>query len=70
MWRKDDTPSYQLATVVDEVAFDVERGKIREFARATHSQDPVHADLAAAREAGFEHELATATHVVVAGVSV
>jgi acyl dehydratase len=56
-----------VGTVVDEVAFDVERGKIREFARATHSQDPVHTDLAAARRAGFEHELATATHVVVAG---
>jgi acyl dehydratase len=47
------------ADFVDEVAFDVERGKIAEFARATFAEDPVHTDTDAA--------LATATHVVVAG---
>jgi acyl dehydratase len=54
-------------TVVDEVDLDVERGKIREFARATHTQDPVHTDVDAARAAGFDSVLATPTHVVVAG---
>ncbi|WP_312871427.1 FAS1-like dehydratase domain-containing protein [Amycolatopsis acididurans] len=54
-------------TVVDEVAFDVERGKIKEFATATLAEDPVHTDPEAARAAGFEDVLATPTHVVVAG---
>ncbi|RFA10494.1 acyl dehydratase [Subtercola boreus] len=43
--------------VVDTVEFTVEAGKIREFARATFTEDPRHA-------AG---ELATATHSVVTG---
>jgi hypothetical protein len=47
-----------VGTVVDVVGFDVERGKIAEFALATHAEDPLH------RRA---HGLATATHVVVAG---
>ena len=55
------------AEPLDEVAFDVERGKIREFARATGAADPVHTDLGAARAAGFADAPATATHVVVAG---
>ena len=54
-------------TTVDEVAFDVERGKILEFARATLAEDPVHTDPRAARAAGFEDVPATPTHVVVAG---
>lgn len=53
--------------VLDEVSFDVERGKIREFALATHAADPVHVDRGAARDAGFPDVPATATHVVVAG---
>jgi acyl dehydratase len=56
-----------VGTVVDRVAFDVERGKIREFARASLAEDAVHTDRAAAREAGFGDVLATGTHVVVAG---
>ncbi|MGH3432070.1 MAG: FAS1-like dehydratase domain-containing protein [Thermocrispum sp.] len=56
-----------VGQIVDEVAFDIERGKIREFARATHASDPVHTDAGATRAAGFEHVLATPTHVVVAG---
>jgi len=56
-----------VGTIVDEVTFDVERGKIREFARATHAQDSVHTDRDAARAAGFDDVLATPTHVVVAG---
>jgi acyl dehydratase len=53
--------------VVDEVSFDVERGKIREFVRATATEDPIHTDPALAAAAGFEDVLATPTHVVVAG---
>ncbi|OUC80273.1 FAS1-like dehydratase domain-containing protein [Gordonia lacunae] len=53
--------------VLDVVSFDVETGKIREFARATHAEDAVHVDPAAAAAAGFEHIPATPTHVVVAG---
>ncbi|MFD4972441.1 MaoC family dehydratase N-terminal domain-containing protein [Streptomyces sp. NPDC058424] len=56
-----------VGEVVDQVAFDVESGKIREFARATFVEDPVHTDRAAAREAGFDDVPATPTHVVVAG---
>lgn len=55
------------ADFVDEVTFDVERGKILEFARATFAEDPVHVSEAAARAAGFERVPATPTHVVVAG---
>jgi hypothetical protein len=47
-----------IGAVVDVVAFDVERGKIAEFARATRAEDPRHHDADAP---------ATATHVVVAG---
>lgn len=53
--------------VVDEVSFDVERGKIREFVRATGTEDPVHTDPGAAAAAGHAAVLATPTHVVVAG---
>jgi len=56
-----------IGTVVDRVSFDVERGKIREFARATFTADPVHTDPVAAAAAGFAGTPATATHVVVAG---
>jgi acyl dehydratase len=56
-----------VGMVVDEVAFDVERGKIREFARATGAVDAVHTDRAAAAQRGHDDVLATATHVVVAG---
>jgi acyl dehydratase len=54
-------------TLVDEVQIDVERGKIREFARATSAADPVHTDPTFAQAAGHEDVLATATHVVVTG---
>ncbi|WP_134668272.1 MULTISPECIES: MaoC family dehydratase N-terminal domain-containing protein [unclassified Amycolatopsis] len=53
--------------VLDEVSFDVERGKVREFALATRAADPVHVDRAAAGAAGFPDVPATATHVVAAG---
>jgi len=52
---------------VDEVTFDVEQGKILEFARATFARDPVHVSEAAAQTAGFAAIPATPTHVVVAG---
>lgn len=54
-------------TLVDEVEIEVERGKIREFVRATGVTDPVHTDETAARAAGFDDLPATATHVVVTG---
>jgi acyl dehydratase len=56
-----------VGTVIDEVAFDVERGKIAELARATFVEDPVHTDPATAAAAGHDAVLATATHVIVAG---
>jgi acyl dehydratase len=55
------------AQLLDQVEFEVERGKIREFARASFAEDPVHTSLAAARSAGYPAELATPTYVVVAG---
>ena len=54
-------------TVVDRVTFEVERGKIREFARATLAADPVHTDRELAASCGFGDVLATGTHVVVGG---
>ncbi|MBN9739254.1 MULTISPECIES: MaoC family dehydratase N-terminal domain-containing protein [unclassified Pseudonocardia] len=56
-----------IGDVVDEVAFTVESGKIREFALATHTDDPVHTDSRCALAAGFGGVPATATHVVVSG---
>jgi hypothetical protein len=53
--------------VVDEVELPVERGKIREFARATATTDAVHTDRAAALAAGFAGIPATATYVVATG---
>jgi acyl dehydratase len=55
-----------VGTIIDEVAFDVERGKIAEFARATFAEDPIHTDPSVAAEAGQAAVLATPTHVVVA----
>jgi hypothetical protein len=59
--------SGQVGTVVDEVAFEVERGKIAEFSRAIRGQDPVHTDRREAQRRGLSDVAATATHVVVAG---
>jgi acyl dehydratase len=56
-----------VGTVVDTVHFDVERGKIREFARATSAADLVHTDPREAQARGHADVLATATHVVVSG---
>jgi acyl dehydratase len=53
--------------LVDEVELPVERGKIREFARATLADDPVHVDEASALAAGFAGIPATATFVVGVG---
>jgi acyl dehydratase len=57
----------QVGTVVDEVTFEVERGKIAEFSRAAHVQDAVHTDRREAQRRGLSEVAATATHVVVAG---
>ena len=53
--------------LVDEVELPVERGKIREFARATRKRDPVHTDPAAALAAGFAGIPSTATYSVATG---
>ena len=56
-----------VGTVVDTARFDVERGKIREFAHATGAADLVHTDPREAQARGHADMLATATHVVVSG---
>lgn len=56
-----------VGTTVDSVGFTVEAGKIREFARASLCEDPVHLDPDVAIARGYSSVLATATHVVVAG---
>ncbi|MCX4096708.1 FAS1-like dehydratase domain-containing protein [Nocardia sp. alder85J] len=56
-----------VGDVLDVVSFEVEAGKVREFATAVHTTDPVHTNGAAATAAGFPDVPATATHVVVAG---
>jgi hypothetical protein len=56
-----------IGTVVDRVAFDVERGKVKEFARATFAEDAIHTAPEVAARRGFRDVLATGTHVVVSG---
>jgi len=63
----EKAPPSLVGMVVDTVRFDVERGKIREFARASHATDPIHAEPAEAQRRNQRDVLATATHVVVAG---
>jgi len=63
----EKAPPTLVGMVVDTVRFDVERGKIREFARASHATDPIHTELAEAQRRNQRDVLATATHVVVAG---
>jgi acyl dehydratase len=53
--------------LVDEVELPVERGKIREFARATFTADPIHTSESVARAAGFAGVPATATYSVGVG---
>jgi len=62
-------PARQLSTgsVLDVVSFEVEAGKVREFAVATHAADAIHTSEEAAAAAGFASIPATPTHVVVAG---
>jgi acyl dehydratase len=56
-----------VGMTVDTVTFDVERGKIGEFARATQAEDLIHVDQGAAEARGLPDVAATATHVVVSG---
>jgi len=44
----------QVGLELDSVTFPVERGKVREFARALHDDDPIYQDEAAARAAGHD----------------
>lgn len=50
---------------VDVVTFDVERGKVREFALATFAEDQIHTDPEVGRARGFGDVVATATYVAV-----
>lgn len=63
----ENAASSLVGTVVDEVSFTVEAGKVREFVRATDTQDPVHREIEVAQAAGLPAIAATPTHVVVAG---
>ena len=63
----EEAAGHGAGDVVDVVTFDVERGKIREFARATFAEDPVHTRQDAMADAGWGGVLATPTHVVVSG---
>jgi acyl dehydratase len=56
----------QIGMELDEVTVCVERGKVREFARALHHEDAVHLDPEAAREAGFDAVAAPLTYGAVA----
>jgi acyl dehydratase len=61
------TPLLAVGDTVDEVRFTVEAGKVREFAAATATTDPVHLDEDRAAARGLEALPATATHVMVVG---
>lgn len=57
----------QVGDILDVTSFEVEAGKIREFALATRAEDKVYRDPDTASEIGFSAVPATPTHVVVAG---
>jgi acyl dehydratase len=57
----------KVGTEVDRVSFPVERGKVREFARATHDEAPRWVEEEAASAEGFDAIPAPLTFVVVAG---
>jgi acyl dehydratase len=59
--------SIGIGDTVDIVLFDVESGKIREFAVSTAVTDPIHTERDVARDAGFASLPATLTHSVVTG---
>jgi hypothetical protein len=54
-----------VTSFVDVVSFDVERGKIQEFARSTFAEDRVYIDPQAARLRGLPDVPATPTYVAV-----
>jgi acyl dehydratase len=56
----------QVGLELDEVTFPVERGKVREFARALHNENPIHQDPEAAAAAGFKAIPAPLTFPMVA----
>ena len=63
----EEPPPSLVGLLVDTVRFEVERGKIKEFARASHATDTIHTDQAEALRRNQRDVVATATHVVVAG---
>ena len=56
----------QVGLELDEVTFPVERGKVREFVRALHEDDPIYQDAEAAAAAGFDAIPAPLTFPMVA----
>jgi acyl dehydratase len=56
----------QVGRELDEVTFPVERGKVREFVRALHEDDPIYQDAEAAVAAGFDAIPAPLTFPMVA----
>jgi len=56
----------QVGLELDEVTFPVERGKVREFVRALHEDDPIYQDAEAAAAAGFHAIPAPLTFPMVA----
>lgn len=54
-------------SIVDDVAFEVEAGKVREFVRSTGATDLAHTEKTVAQSRGLSERLATLTHSVVVG---
>ncbi len=56
-----------IGTVLEPVVAEVEKGAIRQFARAIGATDPIHTDAAAARAAGYPGIVAPPTFVFCLG---
>lgn len=54
-----------MHSVIDVVTFEVERGKVGEFARATFADDPIYTDRQAAAKRGHADLVATPSYVAV-----
>lgn len=54
-----------IGTELGTVTFPIEAGKVQEFAKSLHFDNPIYYDLEAARAAGFENIPAPPTYTVV-----
>ena len=52
-----------IGTVLEPIVGEVEKGAIRQFARAIGATDPIHTDVEAARAAGYPNVVAPPTFV-------